>query len=316
MNGDSDTNPQEKKSKEQPRESRESIQNSQEQSPPQESPTDKGNQNPKTGAKPARRSIPLWQVMRCRFKILCERQILKKRIPREKAKRTDIATVILTLCIALAAIWSAWIFQSQLQTMQETLSLTDRSWLKVTDVIPRGNVGILSLGFHDINQMHPSMNLDYWAELNFKVRFQNIGHSPARNVEFFPELYIIPFRSEEYSDRLAAEEGRSCDAFARRKGRAQKGVTFPGDFGQVDVGAVHDVQSDDTTHIPNQPDVLVIALIGCIKYQSQASPKYRQTRFVYEILHLHARTRFFEIGKDVAASDLWLIRDEEGDYSD
>jgi hypothetical protein len=49
--------------------------------------------------------------------------------PREKSKKADVAIVILTLAIAIAAIWSACIFQRQLTLARETMESQTRPWV-------------------------------------------------------------------------------------------------------------------------------------------------------------------------------------------
>ena len=50
-------------------------------------------------------------------------------VPREKSKRTDIATVVLTAMIAVFAGWSAWIFYEQLDEMQRSTRFAQRAWM-------------------------------------------------------------------------------------------------------------------------------------------------------------------------------------------
>jgi hypothetical protein len=68
------------------------------------------------------------------------------------------------------------------------------------------------------------------------------------------------------------------------------------------------------THNAGQPDAVVMALIGCVQYQSQASTKIHQTRFVY-YMYNH-KSIFFYAGQGVDAKDLMLTRIEEDDYAD
>jgi hypothetical protein len=56
--------------------------------------------------------------------------------PRHKAKWTDGATVILTVLIAAAAIWSALIFQGQLDVTIKNFTLDERAWIELEPIKP------------------------------------------------------------------------------------------------------------------------------------------------------------------------------------
>jgi hypothetical protein len=63
--------------------------------------------------------------------------------PRDKAKWTEGATVILTVFIAAAAIYSAWVFQDQLKDARksarwtaESFRLDERAWVEIEQIRP------------------------------------------------------------------------------------------------------------------------------------------------------------------------------------
>jgi hypothetical protein len=63
--------------------------------------------------------------------------------PREKAKWTESATVVLNVLIAAAAIYSAWVFQGQLTEVKnstrwsvESFRLDERSWVELEQIKP------------------------------------------------------------------------------------------------------------------------------------------------------------------------------------
>src|ERR1035437_922051 len=63
--------------------------------------------------------------------------------PREKSKWTDITIVILTVLIAIAAFWSACIFQRQLtearkatQQNTESFRIDERAWVEIEPIKP------------------------------------------------------------------------------------------------------------------------------------------------------------------------------------
>src|SRR6266481_6945022 len=51
--------------------------------------------------------------------------------PRKKSKPADWAIAALTLIIAGAAFWSAFIFNSQLRAMRKRFEVTDRPWIRL-----------------------------------------------------------------------------------------------------------------------------------------------------------------------------------------
>src|SRR5437762_3066063 len=77
---------------------------------------------------------------------------------REKPKITDHLTVVLTLVVAIAAFWSACIFQGQLTEMRRGAIVDQRAW-----VAP-----------FDIQSEHNSI-----GEIYFKVLYKNTGKTPA-----------------------------------------------------------------------------------------------------------------------------------------
>ncbi len=56
--------------------------------------------------------------------------------PRYKAKWTESATVILTLLIAIAAFYSAWIFQGQLDETRKVFRIDERAWIEIEPIKP------------------------------------------------------------------------------------------------------------------------------------------------------------------------------------
>jgi hypothetical protein len=95
--------------------------------------------------------------------------------PREKHKKTDIAMVILTLAIAVAAFWSACIFQGQLTVARKTMEAQTRPW------VGNGEIEIKQPTFlvYPDNPIQARAQVDFTIELPIK----NVGNSPAFHVE-------------------------------------------------------------------------------------------------------------------------------------
>ncbi len=85
--------------------------------------------------------------------------------PREKSKRTDVTTVILTALIAVASFWSAWIFQGQLNTSREELVSVQRAFVVPHDVAQARHI------IHDQRGEH--------AVWTFTTPWENTGTTPA-----------------------------------------------------------------------------------------------------------------------------------------
>jgi len=88
--------------------------------------------------------------------------------PRHKPKWTEAATVILTLLIAIAAIYSAWIFQGQLNETRTIFRIDERAWIeiepiKVTLFLPRTEK--IGAGFQ------------------YPIYIRNVGKTVARDIQ-------------------------------------------------------------------------------------------------------------------------------------
>jgi hypothetical protein len=205
------------------------------------------------------------------------------------------------------------------KTAAQQLELGDRSWVKVTEVKPRGTHTILSLSFQDISQRKVP-GLQYQVTLNYEIQLKVIGRSPALNIDVWQELYLAPWGNNiAYPNEVADEENRACDEFAKRKKEIKNAGTaaFPDETPIVYQGAAAIVSKETKVQFSDAPgDYILPVLIGCVDYQFQSSDRHHQTRFVYETFHGHEpRTRFFLIGEDVSATDLVLIRNKSDDYA-
>jgi len=202
--------------------------------------------------------------------------------------------------------------QISAEAANKQLELVDRAWVKVTSVKVRSEKGkILALSFQDISQV--ISDAKYQATLQIEINTANVGHSPALNVHVFPYLFITPFDADKFDQRVSAEEKRICDSFAEREGGI---IIFPSDTFTTFAGAIGVIHKEALTHLPDKPETefFTPVLIGCVDYQSQASPKHHQTRFVYEIFHAHGNL-FLKPGEDISADKLQLVRIETDDYA-
>jgi hypothetical protein len=205
--------------------------------------------------------------------------------PRHKAKWTEGATVLLTLAIAIAAIWSGWVFQAQLDIMRDA----DRPWIDM-----------------DIQITSPLTFDGKTVRTEFTFIPSNIGRSPAQNIS------IIPILTPAFlGDNLREIQERMCGDTAFKYGMGSlKYVLFQGHHYSQPVGLEIPVQDLDSLwgKLPPgiaPPDPIGIALVGCVDYTYESSAHHHQTAFAYDLamkdggLPLKSRT-------PIAPSDLIL----------
>jgi hypothetical protein len=85
--------------------------------------------------------------------------------PREKSKAADWVMVGLTVAVAIAAFWSACIFQAQLTEMHQASIMDQRAWV----------------GLAHVDELQPFDGaLEHYPK--FSLRFVNSGKTPATNV--------------------------------------------------------------------------------------------------------------------------------------
>lgn len=200
------------------------------------------------------------------------------------------------------------------------LELTDRPWIKIEKVMPRGNgPEIPALSFQDINVTSPQV-IKQQTYLNFEVHGRNVGHSTALSVKVIPELYLAQWK-DGYSGKVKEEEARFCAQRERENENWSSAAQAvfqgdPFDFYGGNSGAISTDAMNFFSDIPGGPYILPV-LIGCVDYQFQSSPVHHHVRFVYEIFHASdPRTRFFLAGQGVKADDLNFIRNPDDDYAD
>ena len=200
------------------------------------------------------------------------------------------------------------------------LELTDRPWIKVETIMPRGNGSVIpALSFQDVNVTGPPA-IKQQTYLNFEVHGRNVGHSTALSVKVMSELFLTQWKNG-YSDKVKQEEARFCALreLDSKNWESAAQAVFQGDtfdyYGGVS-GAITSDAMNYFSDLPSGPYILPV-LIGCVDYQFQASSAHHHIRFVYEIFHASdPRTRFFLAGQGTKADDLNLIRNTSYDYTD
>jgi len=136
--------------------------------------------------------------------------------PRHKAKWTDGGTVILTFFIAIAAFWSACIFQRQLTVARETMEAQTRPW------VGNGEIEVKQPTF----LVYPDNPIEARTQIDFviDVPIKNVGSSPALHVE----MGLVGTMTEQIAAPPTMETMmESACGFADRSGKSVGEVLFP-----------------------------------------------------------------------------------------
>jgi hypothetical protein len=243
------------------------------------------------------------QMMR-RF-VLCLRGF---HLNREKAKVTDWLVVALSLGVAGAAFWSAWIFQGQLTEARRATEIQERPWLSVEVTSENGLV------FANATQ----------AVLKLKLSVKNVGHSIAKDIQIdvkmFPTDVGIPIapdamqHQKELCDPPKARHMAPFDLFA---------IEQPAER-EMDISAITSAEQLAPVIDGNKTRNFVgFYFVGCVTYHSSFGSEIRQTYFAYHLIRQipHGNGKFlmlangmplmmgFEMGVNAAKGDLSMVQE-------
>jgi len=162
--------------------------------------------------------------------------------PREKSKAADWAIAVLTVVIAIAAFWSAFVFQKQLTDARDTLVVGQRPWLGIDS--------------------EPTIEVEgkRWTVV---FRVKNYGRSPALHSAFASETDNAPIESDASTSKIEQACSRGEALTTDIKGHGY--TIFPGSSQPQDI----------TIDATNQNAVY---LLGCLTYIDQFGV-LRHTRF-------------------------------------
>lgn len=181
-------------------------------------------------------------------------------------------------------------------TSLKQLELSERPWIKIVDVQPRGNFPVVGdIGF--IKALPNSQGIEANATIQFKLSFTNVGHSVA-DVSQSEEFFMPQFSNSEYWNRVAAEEDRFCSSPDMKAVTSQKVVVFPGEPRPFDlnIGITAPIRPENINHLSEGTGIFP-ALIVCVNYHQKGLPSIYQTRAVYEISRADTHSRIFGFGK-------------------
>ncbi len=204
--------------------------------------------------------------------------------------------------------------KSAAETAANQLELTERPWIKITDVQTRSNNPIIpALSFQKPPQW-PSGTQQ--ATFQLDISYKNVGRSVAKvSVDF---KLFLPLWKDGYSNVILATEKSFCDSVSRINPDPNlQVINFPGDDPYHWYGGGAAIVNAETTNYfsdirPGVGHILPVVAV-CVNYQFGESPKVYQTRALFEVFRKDNRTRFFEIGRGVPAHDIFLQRNASGD---
>lgn len=189
--------------------------------------------------------------------------------PRHKAKWTESATAILTLLIAAAAFWSAWIFQGQLTQANQANELTEKQW----KAQQRPWIGISQGGATLPSQLSvqvfkPAPRPGTSVEINVSMRLKNFGVSPAFKV--YPQVMVMLSKSNDVSPPQF-EMWSTCE-MADHPAEFEGNVMFPGG----EFVANFDESKSQQIELAKTQRIWVF---GCISYWDAAGGLPHHTKF-------------------------------------
>jgi hypothetical protein len=179
--------------------------------------------------------------------------------------------VLLTVLVAAAAFWSAWIFQGQLTEARRATEIQERPWLSV-DAKPIN-------GLIFVNGQQPVVKL--------ALSIKNVGHSIAKTVHLEVKMYPTVVNLPVATDAVQRQR-EICD---------HPHIGSAGDFDlfPMDQPVERDV---DITVAPSAiagqaASILVgdktrkffgLYVIGCASYHYSFGADIHQTRFAYHLV--------------------------------
>jgi hypothetical protein len=247
----------------------------------------------------------------------------------EKSTLTWARTAVVMSGLAAIFVFAQWhTMESQLSEMRSQRELTDRAWIEITDVKPIDRLGP-AIEYWEPNQ--PPYFPQEAIGLLLEVDYKNAGHSPATNIEIFPELYLIPTVAGKSQDgAIAAEEKRFWDIGPKSQDADwwRKPILFPDNPAHVDYvlpGLKADITKENAIGSGSERAIFPIVVV-CISYHYQSSSETHLTSAVFEISDkrlvgdlksLNSRViSILHPGERMKADDLWLRRYEPTDEAD
>lgn len=193
----------------------------------------------------------------------------------------------------------------------EVSELSERPWIKIGDMGTLGNGDLIpALSFNGYGH-GPFPNAGHTVTFQTRLTLKNVGHSVA-DVAIDQELFLPLW--DKYLDSILAEQKRYCDQSADHAAeleRLPKNIVFPDDppseWGAAPAAAVTPEHVD---HFGGSANGYILpTVIVCANYRISGSRKLYQTRAIFEVFRRDNRTRFFDVGVNVKARGIDILRE-------
>ena len=230
--------------------------------------------------------------------------------PRKKSKLADWAIAALTLIIAGAAFWSAFIFNSQLRAMRKHFEATDRPWIRAEPKVES------PITFHDN------------GDLSMSVTFilNNVGHSVATDVTVYGGALVPKPEGVEHFHQPLERQAELCE---KVQPYAITITLFPNEIKEFNVGfgvSHEEIEANLVPTTPGMPDLppakrTHLVLFGCVDYEFSSLPKHHHTGFIYNVVGTNPKNPhvpcLIVVGETLPAANIVLERwGFGGDYAD
>src|SRR6266853_1218431 len=170
----------------------------------------------------------------------------RKDAPRESSKAADWILAGLTIAIAIAAFWSAFIFQGQLTEAKKQTRLSVRPWVGLDE------------GPNAIETSSLQIDKDGNASLVYKIVAKNYSSTPAANVWAMANLVVADDLNTVYEQqRYACGDaviGKPDIGLVLFQGRDRQFTMYP---------------STTKISVKHENSLIGIWLAGCIGYRDQ-----------------------------------------------
>jgi hypothetical protein len=195
----------------------------------------------------------------------------RKNAPREKSKTADWVIAALTIGIAIAAFWSAFVFQGQLEEARRQTEISERPWLSVEIEPAEGLI------FTNTQQ----------AAISLKLSIKNVGKSIAKGIQVEAKLFPS---DPSLPPIVAVDSLDNQKSFCDHPKISPIGTfdLFPTERPLDQTISIHTEESSITskaTVIPGKKPRSFVGLyfVGCVTYFSSFAVKGHQTRFSYHL---------------------------------
>lgn len=176
---------------------------------------------------------------------------------REKPKATDWIVVGLTLVVAIAAFYSAWVFQGQLTAANKELELSERPWIA------------LEIAKASPFRFAPAGG----AGMTIDITMHNLGHSPA--IEIYRVEKLLPWPTGDGTSDVK----EACREAAQYRDHLQlTTVLFPSQPTPRPEGVIVSIGKEDLDKFhETHGEAVLPEVVVCVSYRSTFSAQSYET---------------------------------------